>query len=388
MKLDLKCNVCGASELTCIGKAGLTENAVTSDARPCLFSFDIYCCTNCHHLQKIYSENDLKKISKVYSTYDAHYLSDGDEHFIFPSDAPPQPRTQYILNKCLTVLPKQGKLLDLGTGTGAVLKSAAKILTDWKLFAYDIDCKCEQEILKLPHVVSFTHSSLDNLPDEKFDLIVLWHTFEHVPSPVDFLIDIKPFLSDRGHVLLQVPDVIRTPYDLTVVDHCSHWTQNTLINAVNKAGYSVALDGQSWIHNCSTLLLKSSLTNDPIHSEKGSASIGSDYVKWINSNLKHFENSTKETDYVLFGSGMASVYLIGQLSRRPLAIMDEDERKSGHYVEDIQVLRPGQIPSGKKVILPFSAGMAMTIKNKLENVYREKDWKFVLPLPFKNIITA
>lgn len=388
LKSDKKCNICQSYSLSSIGKAGLKDNSVTSDARLCKGSFEVYLCSDCHHLQKVYSDENLKKIADIYSSYKAHYLSGGDEHFIFPVDGPPQPRTQYILSKCLESLPDTGKLLDLGTGTGAVLKSAGKLLKNWSLYAYDIDRKCEQYILNLPNVISFTHSTLENLPNEKFDLIVLWHTLEHISSPVDFLKRIKPLLSSKGHVLLQVPDVMRTPYDLTVIDHCSHFTQNSLSNAFLKAGYSLVLNGNSWIHNCLTSLLKPGTPNGNIGRKKALADLGHNYIEWINLNIKHFENATKDSDYVLFGNGMASVYLLGQLSHKPSAIMDEDERKSGNYVEGVQVLNPIQVTAGAKVIFPFPLDTAKTITDKLIKTYGNMGWDFILPVPFKESIST
>ena len=47
------------------------------------------------------------------------------------------------------------------------------------------------------------HRELD--PDQKFQVILLLHTLEHVPEPVSFLKTVAQHLDDDGAVYIEVP---------------------------------------------------------------------------------------------------------------------------------------------------------------------------------------
>ena len=40
---------------------------------------------------------------------------------------------------------------------------------------------------------------------KKFDLITMFHCFEHLPRPLEFLIKIKSFLKENGKIIIEVP---------------------------------------------------------------------------------------------------------------------------------------------------------------------------------------
>lgn len=378
----MKCNLCQSTQLKRLGYVGHKPVSITSDSKLCGLQAIVYYCSSCQHLQKHHTLDVLNIIQKIYQHYDPHYLSFGNEQLVFPENLSPRPRTYHALEQCLPYLPIKGKLLDIGTGNGAVLKSAGKLLPQWDLYALDVSDKHQETILRLPNVVGFAAMSIENLPGEKFDLIVLWHTLEHIPEPVETMRQLRSRLSDAGSVLIQVPDVARTPFDLAVIDHCSHFTPRTLMQLCHSAGFDVRLDGYDWIHNCLTLLLSSG----------GGSKVGPDrfepdvspmrYFEWLNRTLTLFEDYTKDRDYVLFGTGMASIWLLGQLSRRPLCIMDEDSRKAGNHIEGIPIHMPDETPGGIHVVMPFTYANGKKIRDKLQNRYQaQKRWHFLLTEP-------
>lgn len=88
----------------------------------------------------------------------------------------------------------------------------------------------------------------DQVPDdlkEKFDLVILLHTLEHINSPVDFLASVKPFLKKGGRVVVEVPNLDSILCELSpeykeffyLYEHVSYFTQKTLALVLEKAGF-------------------------------------------------------------------------------------------------------------------------------------------------------
>ncbi len=94
------------------------------------------------------------------------------------------------------------RILDFGCGTGSLLQTlhyfGFRNLTG-------ADAFIENDIA-YPTGVKIYKRSLEEL-DQKFDLIMLHHSFEHLPDPADSLTQIKRLLADGAHCLIRVPIV-------------------------------------------------------------------------------------------------------------------------------------------------------------------------------------
>jgi SAM-dependent methyltransferase len=262
-------------------------------------------------------------------------------------------------------LPARGVLLDYGAGDGAVLKSAGKLLPEWELHALDIADKFREEILRLPCVVAFTSGDPAQLPRAHFDLVVLWHTLEHVPEPAGMLRSFHRWLKPEGQVLVQVPDVERNPYDLGVVDHVSHFTNATLRSCARKAGFEIATDGHPWTHNCLTLLLghPELVTESALGPSTVAAS--SDPFEWLNAQIQFFVGRVGNSSYSIFGTGMASLLLAAQLPGSPQCFLDEDDRRVGGEINGIPIVHPLKLQATIPIIMPFLAETARAIAHRL-----------------------
>src|SRR5262245_1646367 len=245
----MKCFACQNETVSELGTAGIRPGSVTSDSWPCHLPAIIHSCPRCGHLQKHHDPLTLAAIEKIYRDYTPHHLARGNEQVVFPEGLSPRPRTWHTLEKCRPCLPDRGRLLDVGCGNGAVLKSAGALLKGWELHGYDLNDKHRDTVLQLPGVASFTSGSIAKVPHRQWDLVVLWHTLEHIPEPHGPLAELRDLLAPEGVLLVQVPDIERTPFDLAVIDHCSHFSRRTLEILCRQAGFEVALDGTPWIHN-------------------------------------------------------------------------------------------------------------------------------------------
>jgi 2-polyprenyl-3-methyl-5-hydroxy-6-metoxy-1,4-benzoquinol methylase len=378
----MQCNVCGSDALTELGLVGPRPVSVTSDSKLCPIHARIFACSDCAHLQKVYRAEELAAIDAIYRAYDAHHLSQGREQLVFGENQPPVPRTYAALSKCVEMLPTKGALLDVGSGNGAVLKSAGQLLPEWSLHAFDLTDRYEQTITSLPNVVDFSSGTFDSLPPGPFDLIVLWHVLEHVPEPQDLLERLRGRLSKHGFLRLQVPDVRRTPYDLAVIDHCSHFTNAGLIELSLTSGYALAIDGHEWTHNCITLLLRTGGTTPTSRESRRDRPAPPPYLEWLNGTLERFEGAAADSRYAVFGTGMAGLWSPSQLSSKPAYFVDEDTTKLGANVDGVPIITPERIPDTTNVLMPFNHETGLAISRKIARRFPSlTPDSFVLALP-------
>jgi 2-polyprenyl-3-methyl-5-hydroxy-6-metoxy-1,4-benzoquinol methylase len=50
------------------------------------------------------------------------------------------------------------------------------------------------------------YKSLDEVPDQKFDVITMWHVLEHIPNLFEFLEQLKSRLKENGKLIIAVPN--------------------------------------------------------------------------------------------------------------------------------------------------------------------------------------
>ncbi len=104
-------------------------------------------------------------------------------------------------------LPKlkfQGKLLDLGCGSGDFLKIAE--LCDWDAVGIDTDIKAVENCRK--QGLRVFQGGIDYFKDkaELFDVITLNHVVEHLHDPVAVLDDCWRLLKPKGQIWLETPN--------------------------------------------------------------------------------------------------------------------------------------------------------------------------------------
>ena len=361
----MKCCVCNSVRVARLGKVGAKPGAVTSDSALIQHPVIVWRCTDCGHLQKLHTDDDWRVIGGIYNDYAGHRLSSGREQLVFPPGLPPRPRSYHALEQCRPKLPARGVLLDYGAGDGAVLKSAGKLLPDWQFQALDITNKFRDEILRLPGVVGFTSGDPAQLPRAHFDLIVVWHTLEHVPQPSNMLRTFHQWLKPDGQVLIQVPDVARNPYDLGVVDHVSHFTNATLRFCARRAGFEIATDGHPWAHNCLTFLLGSPEVVPEAAPEPRTGVAAGNPFEWLNAQIQFFVAQVGTGSYSIFGTGMASLLLSTQLPITPQFFLDEDDRRVGSKINGIPIVHPRELRATTPIVMPFLAETSRAIALRL-----------------------
>jgi hypothetical protein len=81
----------------------------------------------------------------------------------------------------------------------------------------------------------------------RFQAIISHFVIEHVSSPVAFLARLKRLLSPNGRILISMPSFIDNPGDLLVADHPNHFSETSLLKALELAGLNLnQIDDQSF----------------------------------------------------------------------------------------------------------------------------------------------
>lgn len=107
---------------------------------------------------------------------------------------------------------RQGKLLDIGAGTGAF---AGYMQTQgWEVTGLEPEAVARERALADHKVSLLDTGQLDTLPDDSYDAITLWHVLEHVHDLHRYLDRLKRLVGKGGRIFIAVPNY--TAYDAAV----------------------------------------------------------------------------------------------------------------------------------------------------------------------------
>ncbi|WP_339889598.1 class I SAM-dependent methyltransferase [uncultured Flavobacterium sp.] len=96
---------------------------------------------------------------------------------------------------------QKGKLLDIGAGTGDFLTQAKN--DGWICVGIEPNEKAKN--ISISKGVSFTNT-LDELENNSFDVITMWHVLEHVPDLENQIKTLKRLLKPNGTIIIAVPN--------------------------------------------------------------------------------------------------------------------------------------------------------------------------------------
>jgi len=123
-----------------------------------------------------------------------------------------------------------GKLLDAGCAKGYLVAAAKQ--KNWNSFGIDFRKKYADYGNNVLDVKIYQRELLEVLEnlDHKFDIIILWHTLEHVPYPKKLIEKLKEKLSPDGIITIQVPDYEKLKKSIVGIHHISYFSPDSLKN--------------------------------------------------------------------------------------------------------------------------------------------------------------
>ncbi len=306
-------------------------------------------------------------VEEIYKNYRMYELTAGEDLLQF-QNSDLMTRSQKGLELLSQNLPSEGRLLDIGTGSGVMLKSAAKILPTWKFSAQDVVRKEESNLRNIDGFESF-ETSLDGFPTQHFDVVVLWHCLEHVIDLGEILRRIKRLLKPDGKLFIQVPDVARQDLDLFTFDHASHFDRDSLMELMQRHGWSCVIDVCSSFPNCLTASFKLDLQPSLLkfNSVKEPLAKGKQWLNRLNNRCARLEKemTSSSLQVIIFGTTPASlaIYLIAP--DRVHAFMDEDPRRVGKKWQDKEVIAPKELVGPALIVFALEETRASQISTRL-----------------------
>jgi 2-polyprenyl-3-methyl-5-hydroxy-6-metoxy-1,4-benzoquinol methylase len=138
----------------------------------------------------------------------------------------------------------EGRILDVGCGTGAFLESCKT--AGWEVVGMepDLDARTIAQ-KKLQAEIKPNLSALSRA--KPFDIISLWHVLEHIPDLNEVIPQLHKLLADKGTLLIAVPN--SDSYDATnfkqywaaydVPRHLHHFTPSTIRPLFQKHGFKL-----------------------------------------------------------------------------------------------------------------------------------------------------
>lgn len=112
----------------------------------------------------------------------------------------PVPDYLVWLKKCYATF--ESNILDAGSGAGTLLfimyHSGFKNLTGIDLFI--------ENDIEYPNGIKVLKRDLSNV-ESSYDVIMLNHSFEHMPEPLTALGQVRRLLTDHGHAMIRIPTV-------------------------------------------------------------------------------------------------------------------------------------------------------------------------------------
>ena len=97
-----------------------------------------------------------------------------------------------------------GKLLDIGCGTGDFLLTALK--DNWEVRGIEPNENARALANKKTNDAVFDSQYIDQLEDQSFDVITLWHVLEHLPDLKSHITHLERLIKPDGQIIIAVPN--------------------------------------------------------------------------------------------------------------------------------------------------------------------------------------
>jgi 2-polyprenyl-3-methyl-5-hydroxy-6-metoxy-1,4-benzoquinol methylase len=139
-----------------------------------------------------------------------------------------------------------GHLLEVGCGTGEFLRTAK--MAGWTVSGLELSSSFRTAALNWYNLelVSEELSEAD-FAENIFDIVAMNHVFEHLPDPIDFLVQISRILRPGGWLFIIVPNLSswtdklfgKSNPTLIKKDHYFHYNPSTLMNVVSRSLFDI-----------------------------------------------------------------------------------------------------------------------------------------------------
>ena len=370
--MSAACLICGNKTLKAVpAYSGLTR--VTSDCKPWIAGGHLTVCESCGTIQKLPDDRWFDEISRIYQDYEIYFLSNGEEQSIFFKDGRSLPRSQvlvdFVVKKALHNVEK-GDMIDIGCGNGAAIRNFSRALPQWCIDGNELSDKALSDLMGVTGFRSLHTGPVSDIKHQ-YDLVSLIHSLEHMPSPLDTMESVLNLLKKDGLLLVEVPDIETSPFDILVADHLCHFSRSTLRFLVEEVGIRIEFLENTVLPKEITLLGalgqgRSGESFQPDPSE--GVSMVEKNVAWLESVLSSATESAKAPNFGIFGTSISGIWLYGALRDRVSFFVDEDPSRIGRFFDGKPIVSPGEIPVGASVFIPLVYPTAVNVAQRYSKI--------------------
>jgi hypothetical protein len=251
-------------------------------------------------------------------------------------------------------------------------------LANWTLDGHELSDDVLNALGQIPGFRTLYTGEISTI-SARYNLASLIHVLEHLPSPIAAMGEIAGLLHPGGRILIEVPNLAASPFDLVVADHLTHFTKDTLHHAADRAGIAIDVISDEILAKELSLLGGNGATRTVPKPGDSSASgavpkpgeaLAENAVTWLTSLLETANDASGAAVFGLFGSSIASQWLYGALGgaleSRVKFFVDEDVDRIGRKIDGIPIIAPAQVPGDATVFAPLLAGAIENLAPRLE----------------------
>lgn len=372
--VETACPVCGGGPTS---ETPVSFSGVTSDVKPWPRVSDLLVCGGCGLLHKKTTPEWFRDVAVIYEDYEAYHQGQGAEQSVRQVEGRGlSPRSALLVQfmKDELELPSSGRLLDVGCGNGALLRSFAAEFPRWELVGVDRSKSGAATVRAIPGVERFVTGGPADAPG-RYDMITLVHVLEHVPDPIGFLSEVAAKLTPQGAVLIDAPSFATNPFDLAVVDHVTHFSLTTLRELTRRAGYELRAYSSSLIRKEHVALVTptdrtiSSSDRPSLVPENATAA-----VTLLQRLSTWLPRRFADEKIGILGTGIAATWAFEQLPNGAACFVDEDPNRFGQSYMGTPVVAPSDVSPDLTVFVAQPASMAREIVERLTRECPGPSW--------------
>lgn len=165
-----------------------------------------YILKRCHTCRAVFL-TPFPSQGMLAEAYDESYYGCTEKKFKGPVEKVLDIFRRQRARKVSKLLPQGGAVLDMGCGNGYFLMSLLKYGT-YRLYGSELDGKSAQRASQFKEINLTTQKlTAKSFQAGTFDVITLFHVFEHLTEPKEMLSQIIRFLKTDGHLVVSFPNI-------------------------------------------------------------------------------------------------------------------------------------------------------------------------------------
>jgi SAM-dependent methyltransferase len=330
-------------------------------------------CQTCGTVQKPLTPEWQREVAEIYAAYAVYAQAEGGEQRSFDAGSGAnRSRSETIVGwlHSRADLPDTGTLLDIGCGNGSFLQAFRQAYPHWQMIGAELDDRNRAVVESIPGVIKLHTGPLEQL-SEQFDLIVMIHALEHIPGPREFLVKLDGLLVQTGSLLIEVPDLETSPFDILITDHCTHFSKKTLRWAVESAGYNIRSLEECCVAKELTLLAnrkqKKYIKTYPPERLAKDCLYATNHLDWIHLLLE--QATTIKGKVGIFGTSISATWLAAALEGRVTFCVDEDSKRIGNKHLERPIFSIEQAPLDLPILMPIRRDIALAVQSRLGSIH-------------------